>query len=74
MLAHYALVKAIFNGDQLFPFALEHSRDWDSGPFGDDPRNIFTINFLFQHSLDPLDFLNLLLTLVSSSSACGFLP
>ena len=35
-------------GVKFFPFALQHFRNRDAGPFGDDFGDVFTVDFFFQ--------------------------
>ncbi len=54
ILADDALAQALFHRDQLLDFAFEHFRDRDSGPLGDDARDVFFVDFFFQHALAAL--------------------
>ncbi len=54
VLADDALAQAFFHGDQFLDFAFEHLRDRDAGPLGDDARDVFFVDFFFQHALAAL--------------------
>ena len=56
ILADDALAQAFFHGDQLFDFAFEHLRDRNAGPLGDDARDVFFVDFFFEHALAALVF------------------
>src|SRR5437899_750955 len=51
ILAHDSLAQALFHRDQLFHLAFEHLGNWNSRPLGDDARDIFFVDFFFEHAL-----------------------
>ena len=50
ILADHALAQALLHCDELFDLALEHLRDGNAGPLGDDAGDVFFVHFFFQHA------------------------
>ena len=49
----------LFHSDELLDFAFEHLRNRNAGPLGDDLRDVFFVDLLFQHALVLLHFFEL---------------
>ncbi len=54
VLADDALPQTVFHVDELLDFALEHLRNRNAGPLGDDAGDVFLIDFFFQHAMPGL--------------------
>ena len=50
VLADNTVVEAFFHVDELLDFALQHARDRDAGPLGDDAGDIFFVHFAAQQA------------------------
>src|SRR5262249_61332353 len=51
ILSDDALPQALFHRDQFLHLAFEHLGDGNSRPLGDDARNIFFVDFFFEHAV-----------------------
>src|SRR3954465_11875920 len=54
MLPNYALAEPLLHVDKLLDLAFEHLGNGNAGPLGDDARDIFFIDFFFEHPLPGL--------------------